>query len=201
MPSAVEDYALLSDMSSAALVARDGAIDWLSFSRFDSGACFAALLGTEDNGRWLLAPAADVRRTTRRYRGHSLVLETVFEVDGGEVAVVDCMPPRDNHLDVVRLVEGRRGSVPMRTELIIRFDYGRSVPWVRRVDGALVGIAGPDALRVVTPIGLRGEDRRTVGEFTVAAGDCVPFTLTWHPSHERSHGWPTAPTTANGARP
>jgi GH15 family glucan-1,4-alpha-glucosidase len=190
VPSPIEDYALLSDMSSAALVGRDGSIDWLTFPRFDSGACFAALLGSPDNGRWLVAPVAEPTRTTRSYRGDSLILETVFEVDDGEVAVIDCMPPRDNHLDLIRLVEGRRGSVRMRTELVIRFDYGRSVPWVRRTDGARVAIAGPDALRLVTPVEVHGVDRRTVGEFTVSEGDCVPFNIAWHPSHERCHEVP-----------
>ncbi len=187
MPSPIEDYALLSDMESAALVTRDGSIDWLTFPRFDSPACFAALLGSPDNGRWLLAPAAPPRQVTRRYRGDSLVLETVFTVDGGEVAVVDCMPPRDNQLDVVRRVEGRRGSVRMEMELVIRFDYGRTVPWVHRVDGALAAVAGPDALRLVTPVALEGHDRRTTAEFTVAEGDRVPFVMTWHPSHEPCH--------------
>ncbi|MGH9117413.1 MAG: glycoside hydrolase family 15 protein [Acidimicrobiales bacterium] len=187
MPSAIEDYALLSDMESAALVGRDGSIDWLTFPRFDSGACFAGLLGTEENGRWLLAPVGEPRRVTRRYVGESLVLETVFEMDDGEVAVIDCMPPRDRHLDVVRVVEGRAGSVAMHTELIIRFDHGHLVPWVRRVDDALLATAGPDCLRLTTPVALRGVDRRTVGEFTVEAGERVPFLLTWHPSHEGCH--------------
>ncbi len=187
MPSAIEDYALISDMESAALVARDGSIDWLTFPRFDSGACFAALLGTNDNGRWLVAPTNELRRVTRRYVGHSLVLETVFEVESGEVAVIDCMPPRDEHLDVVRIVEGRAGSVPMHTELVIRFDYGRDIPWVRRVDDALVAISGPDSLRLSTPVALSGIDHRTVGEFTVEAGQRVPFLLTLYPSHEIGH--------------
>lgn len=184
----IEDYALLSDLESAALVGRDGSIDWLTFPRFDSPACFAALLGGPEHGRWLVAPAGEVTRVERRYRGDSLVLETVFECDGGEVAVIDCMPPRDAHLDVVRLVEGRRGSVAMRTELIVRFAYGSVVPWVRNLDGSWVGIAGPDALRLASPVELRGEgdgdQRRSVGEFTVRAGEQVPFTLTWFPSHE-----------------
>ena len=191
MASRIEDYALLSDMQSAALVGIDGSIDWLTFPRFDSAACFAALLGEPRHGRWRLAPAAAPRRVSRRYRGESLVLETVFECDGGEVAVIDCMPPRGNHLDVVRLVEGRRGRVAIDMELIIRFDYGSVVPWVRQVDGSLAAVAGPDALRLVTPVELRGVDegdeRRTVSRFTVGAGDRVPFVLTWHPSHEPCH--------------
>ncbi len=187
----IEDYALLSDMEAAALVGVDGSIDWLTFPRFDSAACFAALLGEPRHGRWLLAPADGAPRVTRRYVGDSLVLETVFECDDGEVAVIDCMPPRDEQLDVVRLVEGRRGRVAMRTELIVRFGYGSVVPWVRRVDGAWVAVAGPDALRLVTPIELRGEgegdDRRSVAEFSVAAGDRVPFVLTWFESHRECH--------------
>ncbi len=198
MVSRIEDYALLSDMQSAALVGVDGSIDWLTFPRFDSAACFAALLGETRHGRWQLCPAAQPRRVRRQYRGDSLVLETVFECDDGEVAVVDCMPPRRSHLDVVRLVEGRRGRVAMDTELIIRFDYGSVVPWVRQIDGSLAAVAGPDALRLVTPIELQGVDeadeRRTVGRFTVAAGERVPFVLTWHPSHERSHDVVDAPS-------
>ncbi len=184
----IEDYALLSDLESAALVGKDGSIDWLTFPRFDSPACFAALLGTPEHGRWLLAPEGQVNRVRRHYRGDSLVLETVFECDDGEVAVIDCMPPRDTHLDVVRLVEGRRGTVRMRTELIVRFGYGSVVPWVRSVDGAWLAVAGPDALRLTTPVVLEGEgdgaERRSVGEFSVAPGQRVPFTLAWFPSHE-----------------
>jgi len=187
----IEDYALLSDMHSAALVSSAGSIDWLTFPRFDSAACFAALLGEPRHGYWQVAPAAPPRSVRRRYRGDSLVLETVFDCDDGEVAVIDCMPPRSEQLDLVRLVEGRRGRVAMRVELVIRFDYGSVVPWVRTIDAALVAVAGPDALRLVTPVTLHGEGegdgRRTVGEFTVGAGDQVPFVLTWHPSHEPIH--------------
>lgn len=187
----IEDYALLSDLHSAALVGIDGSIDWLTFPRFDSPACFASLLGDRRNGRWLVAPVAPPHRTTRRYRDDSLVLETVFECDDGEIAVVDCMPPRGRHLDVVRVVEGRRGRVTMHTELIVRFGYGSVVPWVRSIGGEWLAVAGPDALRLVTPIPLAGQgvddDRRTIGEFTVAAGERVPFVLTWHPSHEPCH--------------
>jgi GH15 family glucan-1,4-alpha-glucosidase len=182
VPSPIADYAFLSDLESAALVGRDGSIDWLTFPRFDSGACFAALLGGPDNGRWLLAPVARPTRVERRYRDGSLVLETVFTTDEGEVAVIDCMPPRDDQLDVIRLVEGRRGRVAMRMELIIRFDYGSIVPWVRRIDGELSAVGGPDALRLRTPIELRAENMTTVASFSVGAGDTVPFQLTWHPS-------------------
>jgi len=187
----IEDYALLSDMESAALVGVDGSIDWLTFPRFDSPACFAALLGEPRHGRWLLAPAGRPRQVRRRYVGDSLVLETLFECDDGEVAVIDCMPPRDEQLEVVRVVEGRRGRVAMRTELIVRFGYGSVMPWVRRVDGAWAAVAGPDALRLVTPVELRGEgegdDRRSVAEFSVEAGGRVPFVLTWFESHTDCH--------------
>src|SRR4051794_15055869 len=184
MPLPIEDYAFLSDLESGALVGKDGSIDWLSFPRFDSPACFAALLGGPEHGRWLLAPAGEVRSTARRYRGMSLVLETVFTTDDGEVAVIDCMPPRDDQLEVIRIVEGRRGTVPMAMELIIRFDYGWIVPWVRRIDGSLQAIGGPDALVLFTPAELRGKDMTTVSEFVVAEGERVPFSLAWRPAHE-----------------
>jgi GH15 family glucan-1,4-alpha-glucosidase len=184
--SRIEDYAFLSDLESGALVGRDGSIDWLTFPRFDSAACFSALLGETRHGRWLLAPQGTARKVERRYRDGTLILETVFSTDDGEVAVIDCMPPRDEHLDVIRLVEGRRGRVAMQMELVIRFDYGLIVPWVRRDDGALVAIGGPDALRLVTPVEVHGRDLMSIAEFTVGAGDTVPFRLTWHPSYERS---------------
>jgi GH15 family glucan-1,4-alpha-glucosidase len=184
MPLPIEDYAFLSDMESGALVGKDGSIDWLSFPRFDSPACFAALLGGPEHGRWLLAPAGEVRSTKRSYRGRSLVLETVFTTDDGEVAVIDCMPPRDGQLEVVRIVEGRGGTVPMSMDLVIRYDYGWIVPWVRRVEGTLWAIGGPDALRLFTPVELRGKDLRTVSEFSVSEGERVPFSLFWHPAHE-----------------
>ena len=187
MPLPIEDYAFLSDLHSAALVGRDGSIDWLTFPRFDSGACFAALLGTPENGRWRIAPQATPRSVERRYRNGSLVLETVFTTDDGEVAVIDCMPPRDDQLDVVRLVEGRRGRVAMQMELVIRFDYGWVVPWVRRTDGGLSAVAGPDALVLVTPVEVTGRGLTSVAEFTVGEGQMVPFQLVWHPSHEECH--------------
>src|SRR4030088_2040424 len=152
MPSRIEDYALIGDCQTAALVGRDGSIDWLTFPRFDSGACFAALLGDRRNGRWLLAPEGKPRRVERRYRDGTLILETVYTTDDGEVAVIDCMSPRDRNLEVTRLVEGRRGRVAMQMDLVIRFDYGSIVPWVRRTDSGLVAIGGPDALRLVTPV-------------------------------------------------
>lgn len=183
MAARIEDYALIGDCQTAALVGRDGSIDWLCLPRFDSPACFAALLGTPAHGRWLLAPAGEVRTVRRRYRDDTLVLETEYETPDGAVACVDCMPPRSTAPDLVRLVEGRRGRVPMRMELVIRLDYGSRVPWVRRVEDGVVAVAGPDALRLHTPVALRGEDLRTIAEFTVAEGQRVPFTLTWHDSH------------------
>jgi GH15 family glucan-1,4-alpha-glucosidase len=179
----IEDYALVGDLQTAALVGRDGSIDWCCFPRFDSGACFAALLGTPDHGRWLLAPQGGIRRVTRRYRHDTLILESVFETDDGSVRAIDFMPPRGDTPDIVRIVEGLDGEVPMRSELVIRFDYGSIVPWVRRVDHARVAIAGPDALCLRTPVEIRGEDMKTVSEFVVRPGERVPFVLTWFPSH------------------
>jgi GH15 family glucan-1,4-alpha-glucosidase len=184
MPSRIEDYALIGDCQTAALVARDGSIDWLCLPRFDSGACFAALLGEPRHGRWLLAPQGEVRATRRRYRDGTLVLETEFETADGTVAVIDCMPGRSREPNLVRLVEGRSGQVPVRLELRMRFDYGSIVPWVQRTEDGLWAIAGPDSLRLRTPVALHGENLTTVAEFTVAAGQRVPFTMTWHASHE-----------------
>ncbi|MGI8710316.1 MAG: glycoside hydrolase family 15 protein [Acidimicrobiales bacterium] len=183
MPSPIEDYALLSDTESAALVGRDGSIDWLTFPRFDSAACFAALLGNDDNGRWLIAPV-DVCTVERRYRPGTLVLETRFTTATGEVEIVDCMPRRDDgRLDIVRLVRGIRGRVPMRMHLTVRMDYGSIVPWVRRVDGTLRMVAGPDALTLTTPIEHHPEGWSTVADFAVDDGDEIPFDLAWSPSH------------------
>ena len=178
----IEDYALIGDCETAALVGRDGSIDWLCLPRFDSGACFAALLGTPEHGRWLLTPASPVRDVRRHYRDGTLVLETEYHTDDGVVAVIDCMPPRTETPDVFRLVEGRRGRVPMRLELILRFDYGSVVPWVRRAEDGMIAVAGPNSVSLRTPVALRGEDFRTVAEFSVAAGEQIPFTLSWHPS-------------------
>jgi GH15 family glucan-1,4-alpha-glucosidase len=183
MPSRIEQYALIGDTQTAALVADDGSIDWLCAPRFDSPAFFAALLGTADHGRWMIAPKAKGRATSRRYRDGSLVLETEFDTPDGTVRVCDCMPIHDDKVDVVRLVHGVSGSVPMHTELVIRFDYGSTVPWVEQRDGLLRAIAGPDALALHTPIELRGEHMRHRGDFVVKAGDTVPFVLTWYPSH------------------
>src|SRR5262252_1439573 len=161
----IEDYALIGDMETAALVSIDGSIDWLCVPRFDSGACFAALLGTPDHGRWQIAPSAPVTRTTRRYRGDSLVLETEFRTEAGTVRLVDCMPPRDVRPDLVRVVEGVKGTVPMRMELVIRFDYGSIIPWVRSLDGALRAIAGPNALSLWSPVPTKGIGLTTRAEF------------------------------------
>jgi GH15 family glucan-1,4-alpha-glucosidase len=184
MSSRIEDYAIVGDCETSALVARDGSVDWLCWPRFDSGACFAALLGGPENGRWLVAPCAASTRTTRRYRKNTLILETDIETTEGEVTLIEFMPPRGKASDLVRIVVGKRGKVAMRTELIIRFDYGSLVPWVtRREDRTLCAVSGPDMVVLRTPVELRGEDRKTVGEFTVSAGDTVPFVLTYGPSH------------------
>jgi GH15 family glucan-1,4-alpha-glucosidase len=180
----IEDYALIGDLQAAALVSRTGSVDWLCLPRFDSPACFAALLGDERNGHWRLAPAGGAKAVRRRYRGDTLVLETEFETGDGLVRVVDCMPPRGKDPDIVRVVEGVRGRVPMRMELRMRFDYGRLRPWVRRVGNALVAISGPESLILRTPVTHRGEDFATVADFTVGPGDRVPFVITWNLSYE-----------------
>ncbi len=184
MPLHIEDYALIGDCETAALVGRDGSVDWLCWPRFDSDACFAALLGAPEHGRWLVAPADGAASVTRRYRGDTLILETRFETSDGAVLVVDFMPPRSGHSNLVRLVLGERGKVAMRTELIVRFGYGALVPWVhRQEDGTLRAIVGPDQAVLRTPVPVHGEGPSTVGTFTVAAGETVPFTLTYAPSH------------------
>jgi GH15 family glucan-1,4-alpha-glucosidase len=186
MPLRIEDYALIGDTHTAALVGRDGSIDWLCLPTFDSGACFAALLGNADHGRWLIAPAEDIRTTRRQYRGDTLVLETEFETDGGAVRVIDFMTPRDQEPDLIRIVEGCRGEVRMRSELIVRFDYGWVVPWVRRADEHLSYVAGPDALSLWTPAPMHGADFTTRAEFAVRAGERIPFLLMWYPSHTKA---------------
>jgi len=184
MSSRIEDYALIGNTRTAALVARDGSIDWLCAPRFDSRACFAALVGTPDNGRWQLAPRQPVRRTRRRYRDQTMILETDFETSSGSVRLIDCMPLWPGRTDLVRIVEGLRGHVPMRMELIIRCGYGAVIPWVRRVDGALLATAGPDSLEVRTGVEVHGENFTTVGDFTVTRGQRVPFVITHFASHE-----------------
>ena len=180
----IEDYGLIGDLETAALVSRHGAIDWLCLPRFDSGAVFAALLGGADNGRWAIRPAGEFRPTQRRYRGDTLVLETELESADGTVRLIDFMPPRETMPDVVRIVEGVRGRVEMEMELGLRFDYGSIVPWVRTLEGTLVAIAGPDAVLLRTPVEHEGRDLKTVATFTVAEGDRVPFVLRWFPSNE-----------------
>jgi GH15 family glucan-1,4-alpha-glucosidase len=180
----IEDYALIGDCRTAALVGRDGSIDWLCWPNFAAGACFASLLGGPQNGRWKIAPEdADVR-VERHYRGDTLVLETVFETQGGAVALIDFMPPGGTGSDLVRIVEGRRGSVAICSELILRFDYGSIVPWVtRQEDGTLTAVAGPDMAALRTTAPLKGEDMRTTSAFTIAAGETVPFVLRYGRSH------------------
>ncbi|HTU02799.1 MAG TPA: trehalase-like domain-containing protein, partial [Candidatus Sulfotelmatobacter sp.] len=184
MPLGIEDYAMIGDCETAALVGRDGSLDWLCVPRFDSPACFAALLGTPEHGRWLLAPRDRVTGVHRRYRGETLILETEFETDTGSAVVIDCMPPRTARPEVIRVVAGRQGEVRFHLELVMRFDYGSLVPWVRRVEDGLTAVAGPDALHLATPVALRGEDFRTRADFTVRAGERVPFVLGWHASYE-----------------
>jgi GH15 family glucan-1,4-alpha-glucosidase len=186
MAERIEDYALLGDLQTAALVGRSGSVDWLPFPRFDSSSCFGALLGGREHGRWLLAPAAGGPATTRCYREDTLVLESEWQTPEGRVRVIDFMPPRETKPDIVRIVEGLEGRVSMRTELVIRFDYGLVVPWVMRLDShSLVAIGGPDGLLLRTPILLEPEGMTHAAEFVVGAGDRVPFVLTWFPSHER----------------
>jgi GH15 family glucan-1,4-alpha-glucosidase len=180
----IEDYALIGDLQTGALVSRYGAVDWLCFPRFDSGALFAALLGTSENGHWTIQPQGEFRPLSRRYRDDTLVLESELETDTGVVRLIDFMPPRETNPDLVRIVEGVRGRVDMRMELVLRFDYGSIVPWVRTLEGTLVAIAGPDAVLLRTPVEHEGRDLRTYGEFSVAEGDRVPFVLRWFPSDQ-----------------
>ncbi|GAA2202632.1 glycoside hydrolase family 15 protein [Sinomonas flava] len=181
--SRIEDYAIIGDLHTAALVARNGSIDWLCLPNFDSPACFAALLADSEAGRWLLAPKGATTCTRRQYRDNTLVLETEWETDDGAVRVLDFMPPRDGVADLVRIVEGIRGSVTMALELVLRFDYGHIVPWVRRSGRGLHAVAGPDSVYLASDVPVHGEHMRTRGEFTVGEGDRVSFVLTWAPSH------------------
>jgi GH15 family glucan-1,4-alpha-glucosidase len=183
LPSRIEDYGLIGDCETAALVGRDGSIDWLCWPAFDSDACFAALLGTNRNGRWLIEPAEEVKKTSRRYWDNTLILETRFETANGTVALIDFMPPRGKASDVVRLVRGVAGKVKLRMQLVIRFGFGVDIPWVRRTDGALLAIAGPDMTVLRTPVETRGEDLTTVANFEVREGETIPFVLTYGPSH------------------
>jgi GH15 family glucan-1,4-alpha-glucosidase len=184
MTSRIEDYGLLGDLHTAALVGRDGSIDWLCLPRFDSPACFAALLADRDAGCWELAPASGGPCTRRRYRGDTLILESEWDTPDGRVRVIDAMPPRGEAPDVVRVVEGLDGRVPMRMALRLRFDYGHIVPWFRHRDGQLEAVAGPDAAWLRTPVPLHRGEGVTHAAFEVAAGERVPFVLTYRPSHE-----------------
>jgi GH15 family glucan-1,4-alpha-glucosidase len=187
MSKPIEDYGFIGNMTSGALVALDGSMDWLCLPRFDSDACFAALLGGPEHGHWQLCPAGEIRRVSRRYDPGTAILETTFETAEGKVTLIDFMPFTDDehYVDVMRLVRGDAGRVNMRMKLVMRFGYGKVVPWVRRHDYGLSAIAGPDALQLYTPVELRGEDLTTVAEFSVGAGAAIPFTLAYHPSH-----WP-----------
>ncbi|GAA1304255.1 glucoamylase [Planotetraspora silvatica] len=180
----IEDYALIGDMQSAALIGRDGSIDWLCLPRFDSPACFAKLVGDESNGFWRLAPTGQETATRRGYVKDTLILETVWETPTGTVKVIDFMPPRHDNPDLVRIVEGVSGTVEMTAEIRIRFDYGRIIPWVRRSDGALHAIGGPDSVWIHAPVQLKGSGYRHTGTFTVSAGERQAFVFTWHPSHQ-----------------
>ena len=184
MAPLIEDYGLIGDTQTAALVSRDASIDWLCFPRFDSGACFAALLGEERHGSWWIRPDGERLSLTRRYWDDTLVLETTFETAEGRIRVIDFMPPRETKPDVVRIVEGLAGRVPVRSEIRVRFGYGLTTPWAHRVDGDLVFTAGPDALCLRSPVDLHGEGFHTEASFTVAEGERIPFVLTWFPSHE-----------------
>jgi len=184
--TSLEDYALIGDCETAALVSRAGSIDWLCWPRFDSPACFAAMLGGPEHGRWLIEAADEGSGVTRRYRRNTLILETRFETPNGVALLIDFMPPRGRNSDIVRIVRGEKGRVRMRMELVLRFDYGRTVPWVTRMDdGTLRAIAGPDLVTLHTPAPIRGENMKTVAEFEVAAGESVPLVLTHGQSNQK----------------
>jgi GH15 family glucan-1,4-alpha-glucosidase len=187
----IEDYALIGDMQTAALVGRDGSVDWLCLPRFDSPACFASLLGTDDHGLWRIAPVgtgsahAEKAGVTRSYQGDTLILQTEWQTSSGVVRLIDFMPPRNGKPPVlVRIVEGVHGSVDMGCVLRLRLGYGQIIPWVRRVEGRIVAIAGPDSLWLDSPVPLTGRNMAHHAEFTVSAGERIPFVLTWQPSHE-----------------
>jgi GH15 family glucan-1,4-alpha-glucosidase len=184
MAQPIENYAIIGDCHTAALVGRDGSIDWLCFPRFDSGACFAALLGGPEHGRWLLAPAERTTAVTRRYRNDSLILETDFATENGSVRITDFMPLSDERWDVVRLIEGLSGEVLLQMELVVRFDYGSIIPWVRRAEQILLITAGPDTLELSASVPCNGENMKTVAEFRVAAGQRESFVLNYRPSHQ-----------------
>jgi GH15 family glucan-1,4-alpha-glucosidase len=202
-PLAIEDYALIGDCRTAALVGRNGSIDWLCWPRFDSGACFAALLGTSEHGRWQICPADPAPRVTRSYRDSTMVLETVFEARDGSVALIDFMPTGQTTSSVIRIVEGRSGNVAMQLEMKLRFDYGRSVPWVTRLEdnSGISAVAGPNKAVLRTPIDLRGENLATKAEFSVPAGQSVAFVMTYGRSHRPAPAamdWRSALETTEG---
>jgi GH15 family glucan-1,4-alpha-glucosidase len=178
----IEDYAMIGDCHSAALISKEGSIDWLCVPNFDSPACFAALVGTPENGHWSISPAEPIRGVRRRYREGTLILETEFETDSGSVTLIDCMTPQTERPELVRMVVGTRGQVQMTLDLVIRFDYGSVVPWVRSTDRGISAIAGPDMLGIRTEVPLRGENLKTVATFTVTEGQKIPFDLAWYPS-------------------
>jgi GH15 family glucan-1,4-alpha-glucosidase len=188
MPLPIENYALVGDCHTAALVGSDGSIDWFCLPRFDSGACFAALLGGPEHGRWLLAPVAETRRIQRRYRRDSLILETDFETDEGSVRVIDFMPLSDHRWDIVRIVEGLTGRVRLRMDLRVRFDYGSIVPWVHRSGDVLLLTAGPDTLELTASVAVEGENMKTVADFSVVPGERESFVLNYRPSHTDTGG-------------
>lgn len=192
MPLQIEDYALIGDCHTAALVSKEGSIDWLCLPRFDSAACFTAILGDKKHGRWKIAPVGKVRAVHRRYREGTLILETTFVTDDGEATIIDFMPIVGQDPDLVRIVEGRKGKVKMKSELILRFDYGSMVPWVRKIDRGITAIAGPDTVEVRADIPMRGKDFSTIGDFEVSEGQKVNFDLSWHssilePTREKNH--------------
>ncbi len=180
----IEDYAMIGDCHTAALVSKHGSIDWLCLPAFDSPACFAALLGGASNGYWKISPVDPITKVSRRYRKGTLILETEFETESGTVVLVDCMTPGNEVPNILRLIIGKRGAVRMKSELVIRFDYGSVVPWVRRTDGGIDAIAGPDSLSLHTDVPLHGEDLKTKANFTVKEAQTVPFQLTWHESYQ-----------------
>jgi GH15 family glucan-1,4-alpha-glucosidase len=183
-PSHIEDYAMIGDLGTAALVSRGGSIDWLCWPRFDSDACMAALLGTSEHGRWQIAPKEKGARITRRYRPDTLILETRFETDEGAATLIDFMPPRSGNSHIIRILKGERGSLTFRTDLVVRYGYGAIVPWVTRIDPQTLRIvAGPDMMVLRTQVKMRGENLKTVGEVTIEAGNEVPFVLSYGASH------------------
>jgi len=181
----LEDYGVVGDTHTAALIGMNGSIDWMCLPRFDSAACFAAILGGEQNGCWRIAPAEPCVNVSHKYRKDTLILETEFETDHGAVRLIDCMPPRESCPDVVRVVEGIRGQVAMEMKLVVRFDYGLTIPWVQRKEGLSTMIAGPDALVLRSDVKTRGKGLSTVAEFTIAGGERKSFVLSWYPSHEK----------------